>query len=172
MLETNKKLNTKNNKSFFEEVPTLTEAKCQTMQIARWKAEAAARPGSRPGGESHACEEAAQAGRRAAKGRRPRPGGSALLTGGCGGRRPGRPAPGTLLGRTTTGSISAARSLHSLHPTAPSGGVAETLASSDTTPPTPAQARLPGLRSARRCPAPIQSGCLQRRLIRCERLRG
>lgn len=48
MLETNKKLKTKTNKSFLEEVPILTEAKCRTMQIARWKAEAAARPGSRP----------------------------------------------------------------------------------------------------------------------------
>ncbi|CAO2595769.1 hypothetical protein LEMLEM_LOCUS8307 [Lemmus lemmus] len=123
-------------------------------------------------GESHAREEAAQAGRRAAKGRRPRPGGSALLTGGCDSGRPGRPAPGTLLGRTITGSIAAARSLHSLHPTAQSGGVAETLASSDTTPPTPAQARLPGLQSACRCPAPIRCGCLQRCLIRCALPRG
>lgn len=62
MLETNKKLKTKTNKSFLEEVPTLTEAKCRTMQIARWKAEAAARPGSRPG------ESPTRAGRRSRQG--------------------------------------------------------------------------------------------------------
>lgn len=41
-------------------------------------------------------------------------------------------------------------------PSEPPGGVAETLVSPDTTPPTPAQARLPGLQGApkpRPCPA-------------------
>lgn len=73
MLETNKKkkknLATKPNRYFFVEVPSLTEPKCQTMQKARWKAGAAARPGLRPGSRP-AREVAPQAGRRAAKGRR------------------------------------------------------------------------------------------------------
>lgn len=57
-------------------------------------------------------------------------------------------------------------------PSEPPGGVAETLASPDTTPPTPAQARLSGLRGALLSPAPARLGCLWRCLTCCARQRG
>lgn len=50
-----------------------------------------------------------------------------FLTGCPGGRRSGRPAPGTLLGGTVTGRNTVAPSLRSLHASEPPGGVAGTL---------------------------------------------